>query len=735
MKAPVLRKLLARALLAGSLVTGLTACQTSGSPSVFMPDLTLDDSSAAPVRQAQSADSTFPRRRDATSADLTSNVGEPAPILVRGTDDLPIASVETRSLQNKNGEYVLNFDNADIRSVLKSVLTDMLGVSYIVDPAVQGAITLRTAKPIPRSAVLPAFEEALKLSGAALVPGTSGYQVVPLTGAAQRAAIGVAGNDSGPGYQVRVVPLKFVSAADVQRVLEPLVPPGTVVPVNASNANLITLAGTGADVERAERAVAMFDVNSLRSQSFGLFPLHYSSAAAIAEGLNSIVGKQGPMAGAVRIAPITHLNAILVVSRNYSHIEEMRAWIERFDRGQNATKSKLFVYYVQNGKAKDLAGVLTKALSQSKGGSASPSLSPTEDNPGAGSLVSDSSNPLSLGAPSSKPSGATTAMASASTSSIPSVPGSAAPDGVGNDTASFSPDLKITADEGNNALLITTTPERYGLIESALQRLDAAPLQVLLEASIAEVDLTNDLQYGVQASVTKGPLSVLSSAVAGSAFAPSTGGLSAALLASDIQVTLNLLSSVTRVRVISSPKLMVLNNRTAALQVGDQVPVATSSSVSTLVANAPTVNTIQMLDTGIILRVTPRVNRNGRVMMDIAQEVSQSVPTTSSTLNSPTIQQRRVSTSVVVDDGQTVAIGGLIHDNRELNRTGIPWLKDVPGVGALFGQSDDKVDRTELIVLIKPHVIRNGAAADAATSELSAKLPMLQDGFHGTRSH
>jgi general secretion pathway protein D len=180
---------------------------------------------------------------------------------------------------------------------------------------------------------------------------------------------------------------------------------------------------------------------------------------------------------------------------------------------------------------------------------------------------------------------------------------------------------------------------------------------------------------------------------------------------------------------------MVLNNRTAALQVGDQVPIATSSSVSNITPNAPTVNTIQMYDTGIILRVTPRVNRNGRVMMDIAQEVSQSVPTTSSSLNSPTIQQRRVSTSVVVDDGQTVAIGGLIHDNRTLNRTGIPWIKDVPGFGALFGTSDDTVDRTELLVLIKPHVIRNAAAADAATDELSSQLPMLHDSYRVPRPH
>jgi general secretion pathway protein D len=271
-----------------------------------------------------------------------------------------------------------------------------------------------------------------------------------------------------------------------------------------------------------------------------------------------------------------------------------------------------------------------------------------------------------------------------------------------------------------------TTPTRYEQVEAALARLDVVPLQVLLEASIAEVDINDNFKYGVQAALEKRGFFALSSSVAASALAPSTGGLSAALINNSIQVTLDLLSTYSKLRVISSPKLLVLNNRTASIQVGDQVPIATSSAVSTITPNAPTVNTIQLYDTGIFLRVTPRVNRSGVVLMDISQEVSASVPTSSSSINSPTIQQRRVSTSVAVADGQTIAIGGLMRDNRSNAVTGIPGLKDIPGVGALFGQNSDQVDRTELMVLIAPHVIRSLAEADAATDELSAKLPLLQ---------
>lgn len=724
-------KLIAALLLS----IGLAACQSfssSGPAGPAIPNQVLDESghaSSGPF--GYTGNLAPPSVGNLAPRNAASNAL--APLLVQGTSDPPALSAEQPQETTKDGEYVLNFDNADIRDVLRSVLTDMLKVGYTIDPSVQGSISLRTAKPIPRVAVLPALEEALKLAGVALVPGTSGYQAVPAAGAAQRGALGFAGRGGESGYQVRFVPLRYVTAADVQRVLEPLVAPGTVIPVNSPHVNLITLAGTAVEIDRAERAIATFDVDWLRSQSFGLFPLRYSSANEVAEDLNNVVGKQGPLAGVVRIAPITHLNAILVVSKNFAHVNQMRTWVERFDRGREVLKPRLFVYYVQNGRARDLASVLTRVFSKKASGSLT-APSP-DDAPSSYDGLGGTGQP-----PVRSPSSAST-VASATGASGPSAMSASASNSnnTPNETSgldgltpgpslpgSQSNDLRITADEANNALLIVTTPEQYKQVEAALFKLDASPLQVLLEASIAEVDVNDNFKYGVQASIEKAGLSALSSTLAASALGVSTGGISAALIRGDIKATLDLLSNFTSVRVISAPKLMVLNNRTASLQVGDQVPVATSSSVSTITPNAPTVNTIQMYDTGIILRVTPRVNRNGRVQMDISQEVSASVPTQTSTLNSPTIQQRRVSTSVAVEDGQTVAIGGLMRDNRTLDRTGLPWLKDLPGAGVLFGTSQDKVDRTELLVLITPRVIRSPAGADAATDELSSKLPMMQ---------
>lgn len=703
-----------RALVIGGMLavtSAVAGCMTDGRT---IPEQSIDTSGGGGAKS-------FAAMRDFRpddSGSLATDAGRSAaaPIIVRGIGD----DVETIASKKpvgvaKPGEYVLNFDNADIREVVKAVLNEMLGISYVIDPAVQGSITLHTAKPLTRDAVLPAFEESLKLAGAALVSGASGYQIVPLQGAAQRGAVG-GSNALQAGYQVKIVPLRNITNADVQRALEPLVTPGTVV-VGDARGSFVTLTGTANELERAERAIALFDVDWLRKQSFGLFPLRYSSAKNVADDLSNVIGKQGPLAGLVRISAIEHLNSILVVSSSYSYVTQMRSWIERFDRGKDVLKSRLFVYRVQNGRARDLAAVLNRVFSAKKGGNA---IGNSDDD---SSITRDGVSPVRSSLPSSNPEAAASLAGFSAAGDLTS-PGAASNDP--SASASGSGELRITADEVNNSLLIVTTPTRYAEIEAALARLDVIQLQVLLEASIAEVNINDNFKYGVQAAFQKGGLSALSSSIAAAALGPSTGGISAALIKSNIQVTLDLLSTYSKLRVISSPKILVLNNRTASIQVGDQVPVATSSSVSTISSNAPTVNTIQMYDTGIILRVTPRVNRSGIVSMDISQEVSASVPTISSNINSPTIQQRRVSTSVAVADGQTIAIGGLMRDNRNNGVTGIPGLKDIPGVGALFGQSDEQVDRTELVVLIAPHVIRSLAEADAATEELSAKLPLLQ---------
>jgi general secretion pathway protein D len=249
---------------------------------------------------------------------------------------------------------------------------------------------------------------------------------------------------------------------------------------------------------------------------------------------------------------------------------------------------------------------------------------------------------------------------------------------------------------------------------------------VLIEASIAEVTLTGQLNYGVQYFVNSGRFGfnqventtgVLASAFPGLNLIYSGGA--------NTNVIIEALEQLSTVKVLSSPDLLVLNNQKARLQVGDQVPIATQSAVSTLTAGSPIVNSIEYRDTGVILEITPRVNANGLVALDISQEVSAVAQTTTSTLDSPTIQQRRINSSVSVQDGQTIVLGGLIQDSRTDTKSGIPILKDIPYLGVLFSLRNLSTSRTELLVLITPHVVRDRESARAVTDELRSKLPLL----------
>ncbi|PIK72013.1 type II secretion system protein GspD, partial [Methylobacterium frigidaeris] len=288
--------------------------------------------------------------------------------------------------------------------------------------------------------------------------------------------------------------------------------------------------------------------------------------------------------------------------------------------------------------------------------------------------------------------------------------------------------IGIVADDANNSLVISATRNQYDKILRILGRLDAMPTQVLLETVIAEVTLNDSLAFGVQwflkesgsrfnlasidtdkaakAAATRGTTGLIASAIRG------VPGFNYLLAGTDFNVVLNALQGVARVNVISSPNITVLDNRTAKLQVGDQVPIIKQSGQSALTAGAPILNQIEMKDTGVILSVTPRVNKNGLVVLDINQEVSDVVPTTTSQIDSPTIRQRRVATSVAVSDGHSLAIGGMVQEKAQITNENLPVLSDLPVIGAAFRNRVDQRVRTELLVFIRPRVIRGTVEAD-----------------------
>lgn len=610
----------------------------------------------------------------------------------------------------ETGDITLNFINADVKDVAKAVLGDYLKLNYEIAANVQGPVTIQTSRPLPRSKVLAILDQTLRLNGMAIVMSNDVYKVVTAEDAAREStAINpiAAAHSRAAGYGVEVVPIKYISAAEMQKLLEPLAPSKAIVHVDTAR-NVLLIEGTEQERQTLLDDIALFDSDWLAGMSFALYTPTYTDAEELVKELNEIMGgMNSPISSVVRMVPIDRLNAVLAISPQPRYLEQLKAWVERLDRPGQGSDKRIYVYAVQHGRAVDLAATLARTFLGS-GGEATPSASSSAPPP----------------PPPGTPSGGTAAVPV--NMATESGPASAGVSFTSGSSAGGLAGIRINADETNNALVILATPQQYARIQDALAQLDLQPMQVLLEAAIAEVTLGDKLQYGVQYFAQSGNSQAVLSSGASAAIAPTYPGFSYILSASNIKIVLDELSTVTHVEVLSSPQLMVLNNQTATLQVGDQVPIITQQAVSTIDTNAPLVNTVQYQNTGVILKVTPRVNRSGEVMMDISQEVSDVTTTTSSSINSPTIEERKIASSVAVQDGETVALGGLISKTVSQTRAGIPFLSTLPVVGGLFGNTDNSNSKTELIVLITPHVVDNLQKARTVTDELRHKLPSLQ---------
>ncbi|WP_162305889.1 type II secretion system secretin GspD [Oleisolibacter albus] len=639
----------------------------------------------------------------------------PSTRIVRGSGTF-LAPPRALAQTTPAGDITLAFAAADVRDVAKSVLGDILGLGYSVDAAAQSVVTLETAQPIRREDVLPTLEQALRTAGLALIRRDGGYTIVPLAESRRQPALLPA---DAAGYGTMAVPLRFVGAAALKSVLTPLMAEGALTQADPAR-NLLLVTGTEAERRSIRDLIAQFDVNWLHGMSFALFTPRRTDAARLADELGQITGTEGsPIRDLVRLVPIERLNAVLAISPQPAYLETLRVWMEELDRAGEAAEKRLFVYRVQNGRAGNLSRVLAAAFGGDPGtdmGGNSSGATDTTGTRAAGNSTKSMSADAGAGQLVADPSRADhgiagpTAMAGAGTRTIQVAEGRT---------------VSLTADEENNALVIYAAPRDYETVQQALRQLDVVPMQVMIEAVITEVTLNNDLRYGVQWYLRSGNHGFRLSTNDNGALTPTYPGFSY-LFDNGRTITgvLDALSSVTETKVLSSPQLLVLNNQTALLQVGDQVPVATASAVST-VGSSPIVNSIDYRDTGVILRVTPRVNDGGLVLLDIAQEVSDVTTTRTSKLDSPTIQQRRIASSVAVQDGQSIALGGLIRDNSDRGKDGVPLLKDIPVLGSLFSSTNDSKSRTELLVLLTPRVVRGSQDASMVTEELRRKLRSL----------
>jgi general secretion pathway protein D len=655
----------------------------------------------------------------------------PPPEIRRGSGRFVGSGPSSRTVAaTPEGQTTLNFVNADIADVAKAVLGDLLKLNYLVDATVQGSVTLQTSRPLAHDVVLPAFEQAIRLAGLALVERDGIYRVVPLAEAARSAGPLETEIAHQPGFGVEIVPLLYVGVPEMQKLLEPLAPKDSILRADPAR-NLLIIAGSERERAAVIENIRLFDVDWMAGMSFAVLPLKSVEPKTVIAELKEVLGgKDGPLGSIVRLVPISRINSILAISPQPKYLDQVADWVGRLDRIRESANQRIYVYYVQNGRASDLAAVLNKVLTgSSQTGAAPGSRGPGLSEPEAPATGLPGANAGSgLGTPSlfdqSRPRDGAPAGSTVETEV----------DSSGRDEAGAgrrAANIRITADQTTNALLIYATPADYAIVESALAKLDIAPLQVLLEAAVAEVDLTKDMNYGIQYSFLSGSSHTLSLSNAGTgAIAATNPGFNYLFSSGNsISAVLSALQDLTTIKVLSAPEVLVLNNQTATLQVGDQVPIETQSAVSVSTAGAPVVNSIEYKDTGVILKVTPRVNEGGLVLMDVAQEVSDVGTTTTSSLGSPTISLRKVSSTVAVQDGETIALGGLFKDQTTSGRGGVPWLQDIPFAGSLFSSTTNNTQRTELLIMITPHVVQGVQKLRDATEELRRSIPEARGVF------
>jgi len=659
----------------------------------------------------------------------------------------PPAAQAVAEIDPKDG-YTLNFENSPVSNVAKSVLGDILGVGYVIDPRVQGTITLSTGRPIAKRDVLFVLENGLKANNLAMIRDTGGYRILPaneaLTGGVDPAeGAGVA----EPGYGLSVIPVKYVSGATLSRLMEGFAARPGAIRTDPSG-RLLLVVGNGSERQSAIDTMRSFDVDWMQGQSVGLYPLQNSGPEPIVAELEKIMdsGESGLGHGLVKFQPVTQQNAVLVVAAKPELLQRAQRWIARLD-APSADSSGVKVYKLRYGDAKQVAKLLNDIFSS--GGAATSDSAANQIAPGAGSSALTPTERLTGGRPNTPGIGGATGSGGGSsqgggaganspfgglpTTSTAALSNAFANGGQGGSTW---PSVRITADQANNSILVYGSTEECRVVERALVQLDRAKAQVAIDVTIAEVTLNDQLNYGVQFFLTNklgslihsnGQLSSAAANISADSFgAPALStstlqGFNAVLgnIATP-QVIINALHSLTDVKILSNPSLVVVDNEQASLEVGDQVPISTGSA-TVLTSNNAIVNTTDYKNTGIILNVQPRVNSNGSVLLDVEQEIS-SVPPGNTSLT-PTISERKVKSEILVNNGQTVLLAGLISDSQQNARAGIPFLDQTPIIGSIFSNNTSKsVERTELIIFIRPQIIRDGADASRVAEELRAKM-------------
>ncbi|ENZ94387.1 general secretion pathway protein D [Xanthomonas fragariae] len=747
-----------------SLLIGLLAgCATTPPPEVRR-DARLDPH----VGAAGATQSTAEQRTDGNTS------AKPSPVIRRGSGTMinqSAAAAPSPTLgMASSGSATFNFEGESVQAVVKAILGDMLGQNYVIAPGVQGTVTLATPKPVSPAQALNLLEMVLGWNNARMVFNGGRYNIVP---ADQALAGTVAPSNASPsaarGFEVRVVPLKFISASEMKKVLEPYARPNAIVGTDPAR-NVITLGGTRAELENYLRTVQIFDVDWLSGMSVGVFPIQSGKAEKVAADLDKVFGEQSktPSAGMFRFMPLENANAVLVITPQPRYLDQIQQWLDRIDSAGGGVR--LFSYELKYIKAKELADRLSEVFGgRGNGNDSNASLAPGSETSVLGGAMGNRDS--SMGGSSGMTGGSLGESSDGSSlgGSSGSGSGSGSSGGLGNGSLQLSPrsngngavTLEVEGDKvgvsavaETNTLLVRSTPQSWNSIRDVIEKLDVMPMQVHIEAQVAEVNLSGELEYGVNwyfenavnaatDSTSNGPgfdggAGLASAAgrniwgdIAGKV---GSGGLAWSFLGKNAAAIITALDHVSNVRLLQTPSVFVRNNAEATLNVGSRIPI-NSTSINTGLGSDSSYSSVQYIDTGVILKVRPRVTKDGMVFLDIVQEVSSpsdrpaACTSATTTVNAVAcnvdINTRRIKTEAAIQSGDTIMLAGLIEDSTGDGSDGVPFLSKLPVVGSLFGLKNQSKRRSEVIVLLTPSIVRNPLEARNLTDEYGRRFESM----------
>jgi general secretion pathway protein D len=661
-----------------------------------------------------------------------------------------------------SGDIVFNFANQPIEAVINSVMGDLLHENYSIAQGVKGDVSFSTSKPVNKQQALSILETLLSWTDNAMIRQGDRYVILPANQAVAGKLVPempVARPSSG--LSARLFPLHYISATEMQKLLKPFARDNAFLLVDPGR-NVLSLAGTPDELANYQDTIDTFDVDWLKGMSIAVYGLQRATVGELMPELKKMFGPDSgmPMAGMVRFLPIDRTNSVVAISAQPRYLSEVGDWIHTIDEG-GGNEPQMYVYDVRNMKASDLAkylrqiygngqikddsaarvapGLRTRSLSSLNGNGSSAGgmgLSGTGQGMGSGSGMglSSSNGSLQGGVQQNEE----------ETDGEETDDNAGGVEGTDSETAGtesgaskrLDDSTRITAQKSSNQLLIRTRPAQWAEIESAIKRLDNAPMQVQIETRILEVNLSGELDLGVQwylgklagnsASTTVANASGSQGALGGGgAGLGATDSLFYSFVSNNLQVALHALETNGRTQVLSAPSLVVMNNQQAQIQVGDNIPIS-QTTVNTNVSNT-TLSSVEYVQTGVILDVVPRINPGGLVYMDIQQQVSDADNSAASDSNgNPRISTRSVSTQVAVQSGQTVLLGGLIKQDNSDTASSVPYLGRVPGLRWLFGSTSKSKKRTELIVLITPRVVTSNSQARQVTDDYRQQLQLIK---------